>query len=142
MIKPRVAVLFAAVAALLPTAAAAAALPLVVNAPIVSPTIEFATQFDLKLHLPEGKGLARLLIDAGVNQDDAAGAARLAAGHMGAGSGGCDAKVSISRSSGSSGFRLVRVQLMTEADQTVLERRGAELTVASAQPSRKTPRLV
>ena len=48
-----------------------------VNAPAkaVAAPVKLAGQFQLKLHLPQGKGLARLLIDAGVAQDDAAAAA-------------------------------------------------------------------
>lgn len=114
------------------------------NAPAVagSPVPKLAVQWGLKLHLPEGKGLARLLIDAGVNQDDAAVAARLAAGHLGAGDGGCEATVSIERSAGSGSFSLVRVQLSTDARQTVIERRGNELTLASDTPTSNSLRLV
>jgi hypothetical protein len=113
------------------------------NAPAVagSPLPKLAVQFQLKLHLPEGKGLARLLIDAGVNQDDAATAAKLAAGHLGAGAGGCQAKVSVERSADGV-YSVVRVQLVTEARETVIERRGAELTIASDTPTSSAPRLV
>jgi hypothetical protein len=104
------------------------------------PPVRLAVQYDLKLRLPEGRGLARLLLDAGVDQGDAAAAARLAAGHLGNGSGGCEVKVSITRAG--NGFRLVRAMLMTEADQTVIEWRGAELAIASETAARKSPRLV
>ena len=99
-------------------------------------------QFQLRLRLPEGRGLARLLLDAGVSRDDAGAAARLAAGHLGAGAGGCTALVSIERSAGTTGFSLVRVQLVTDATQTVIERRGRDLVVASDTAARGTPRLV
>jgi|SRR6185369_57243 len=113
------------------------------NAPATSlPTPKFAAQFQLRLRLPEGRGLARLLLDAGVSQDDAGAAARLAAGHLGAGAGGCTALVSIERSAGTTGFSLVRVQLVTDATQTVIERRGRDLVVASDTAARETPRLV
>ena len=114
------------------------------NAPATSlPTPKFAAQFQLRLRLPEGRGLARLLLDAGVSRDDAGAAARLAAGHLGAGVGGCTALVSIERSAGTTtGFSLVRVQLVTDATQTVIERRGRDLVVASDTAARGTPRLV
>ena len=45
------------------------------NAPAsaLAPAPKLAVQFELKLRLPEGRGLARLLINAGVKSDDAAG---------------------------------------------------------------------
>lgn len=92
--------------------------------------------------MPEGHGLARLLLDAGVDRGDAAAAARLAAGHLGGGRGGCDVQVSISRAAGGAGFTLVRATLMTEAGQTVIERRGTELKIASEIAARKLPRLI
>ena len=104
--------------------------------------MKLAVQYDLKLRLPEGRGLARLLLDAGVDRDDAAAAARLAAGHMGDGAGGCDVQVSITKGAGAGGFKLVRATLMTNATRTVIERRGAELTIASESEARKSPRLV
>jgi hypothetical protein len=112
------------------------------NAPATSakPATKLALQYELKLSLPEGRGLARLLLDAGVDRDDAAAAARLAAGHLGDGSGGCEVKVFITKST--EGFRLVRALLMTDAAQTVIERRGAELAIASETAARKSPRLV
>jgi hypothetical protein len=107
-----------------------------------APQPKLATLFALKLRLPEGRGLARLLLDAGVNRDDAAAAARLAAGHLGDGLGGCDAKVEISRVMQGSGFRLERVELLTQAGQTVIERRQGELMIASQQDAGKNLRLV
>jgi hypothetical protein len=135
----------AAIGSLLaPCAAGAAEMPSFLNAPATAaaPAPKLAVQFELKLRLPEGRGLARLLLDAGVDRDDAAAAARLAAGHLGDGLGGCEAEVSISRSVEGGGFRLVRVMLMTQADQTVIERRGSGLAIASQAGARKTPRLV
>lgn len=113
------------------------------NAPAIagSPAPKLAVQFQLKLYLPEGKGLARLLLDAGVNQDDAAAAAKLAAGRLGAGQGGCEATVSIQRGADGGGFNLVRVQLSTDARQTVIERRGAQLTLTSDTPTSHSLRL-
>ena len=95
---------------------------------------KLAGQFQLKIQLFEGRGLARALLDAGVDQKDAAAAARVAAGHLGAGEGGCSATISIERSPGG-GFSLVRVQISTAARQTVIERRGSELTIASDSPT-------
>ena len=114
------------------------------NAPAnaAAPAVKLAVQYDLKLRLPEGRGLARMLLDAGVDREDAASAARLAAGHLGDGSGGCDVQVSITRAAGTGDFKLVRATLMTNASRTVIERRGAELTIASESATRKSPRLV
>lgn len=136
--------LLVALLALSPAAGAAAELPRAAIAPINSAApFELAVQYELKVHLPEGRGLARSLLDVGVDSNDAALAARLAAGHMGAGSGGCEVKVSISRASQGSSFRVVRVLLLTAAGQTVIERRGGDLTIASeAAASLKNPRLV
>lgn len=136
--------LLAALLAFAPVASAAAELPRVAIAPLVSSApFELAVQYELKVHLPEGQGLARSLLDVGVDRDDAAMAARLAAGHMGAGSGGCDVKVSIARASGGNSLRLVRVMLLTASGQTVIERRAGDLTIASeGAVSRKNPRLV
>lgn len=127
-----------------PSIAGAAEDAVFLNAPAAasSPSPKLAAQFQLKFNLPEGQGLARLLLDAGVNQDDAAKAARLAAGHMGAGVGGCSATVSIERSTGATAFDLVRVLLSSAAEQTVIERRGTELAIASATPASKSPRFV
>lgn len=113
------------------------------NAPATAaaPAVKLAVQYDLKLKLPEGRGLARLLLDAGVDRDDAAAAARVAAGHLGDGTGGCDVQVSITRAS-TGGYKLIRATLMTNASRTVIERRGAELTIASESATRKFPRLV
>lgn len=114
------------------------------NAPAAAgaPVPKLAAQFHLKLHLPEGKGLARLLLDAGVNPEDAAAAAKLAAGHLGAGAGGCEATVSIERGANGGTFSLVRVQLSTDTRQAVIERHGAELTLASDTPTSRSLRLV
>lgn len=105
------------------------------------PAAKNAAQFQLKISLPEGRGLARALLDAGVNQHDAGTAARLAAGHLGMGEGGCFATISIERNP-SGGFSLMRVQLSTQARQTVIERRGSELTVAADNPTSRSPALV
>ena len=107
-----------------------------------APAVKLAVEYDLKLRLPGGRGLARLLLDAGVDRDDAAAAARLAAGHLGDGSGGCDVQVSVTRAVADGGFKLVRATLTTDCARTVIERRGAELTIASESAARKTLRLV
>lgn len=120
-----------------PASARTAERAIFLNAPATQavPSVKFAVQFELNLRLPEGKGLARMLLDAGVDREDAAAAARLAAGHLGDGQGGCNARVSIQGAPGGAGFRLVRVQLLTQADRMVIERRGSELTVASQAPA-------
>jgi hypothetical protein len=127
-----------------PSAAGAAEHAIFLNAPAIggSPAPKLAVQFQLKLRLPEGRGLARMLLDAGVNQDDAAAAARLAAGHLGAGSGGCQAMVSVERNAQGGASSLVRVQLITDTRLTVIERRGTELTIASDTPTSGALRLV
>jgi len=132
------------VASFASTSAVAAEHAVFLNAPASSatPSARFAAQFELRLRLPQGQGIARQLIDAGVSQDDAAAAAKLAAGHMGAGSGGCTAKVSIEQTSGAKGFSLIRVQLTTASSQTVIERRGGALTIASDAPTTNSPNLV
>lgn len=108
---------------------------IILNAPAkVAPSVKLAVQFDLNVRLPDGKGLARALLDAGVDREDAAMAARLAAGHLGDAQGGCQAKVSIQGAPSGAGFRLVRVQLSSQTDRMVIERRGSELTVASQSP--------
>jgi hypothetical protein len=127
----------------LPGTANAAEHAIFMNAPAVAglPVPKLAVQFQLKVRLPEGRGLARLLLDAGVNQGDAAAAARLAAGHLGAESGGCQARVSVERSA-EGALSVVRVQLITDTRETVIERRGAELTISSDIATRSAPRLV
>ena len=113
-------------------ASAAGPLPfLVAPASSAAPAPEQAALYELKLRLAEGRGLARLLLDAGVNRDDAAAAARLAAGNLGSGLGGCTAKVEISRDVEGTAFRLERVTLLTQAGATIIERRQGKLTIAS-----------
>lgn len=103
--------------------------------------VKYAGQFELKLRLPEGHGLARLLIDAGVAQDDAAAVARLAAGRMGDGETGCFAIVSVERAA-RGGLNVVRVMLTTDEQRTIIERRGTELAIASETAIAKRPRLI
>lgn len=127
-----------------PGLAAADELPPLLHTPSakVPPQPKLAVLFALDLRLPEGRGLARLLLDAGVDKDDASAAARLAAGHLGDGLGGCRAKVEVSRSLEGDGFRLERVVLLTKAGQTTIERRLGELTIASEKGAGKILRLV
>jgi hypothetical protein len=127
-----------------PSAASAAEPANFLNAPAIGGSLapKLAVQFQLKLRLPEGRGLARVLLDAGVSQDDAAAAARLAAGHLGAGSGGCQAMVSVERNAQGGASSVVRVQLMTDTRLTVIERRGTELTIASDTPTSGALRFV
>lgn len=101
-----------------------------------------AVLYSLKLRLPAGQGLARMLIQAGVSQSDAAAAARLAAGHLGAENGGCDAKIEISRALEEDSYRLERAVLLTASDQTVIERRAGELIIASRQTKTVTARII
>ena len=115
---------------------------LVAPAVKMPPQTKTAVLYALKLRLPEGRGLARLLMQAGVDRTDAAAVAKLAAGHLGDGSGGCDANVEISQDAAAGGFRLERVELLTQAGQTTIERRHGELTIASQQSAGKYARLV
>jgi hypothetical protein len=101
-----------------------------------------AVLYALKLRLPERRGLARMLIQAGVSATDAAAAAKLAAGHLGDGQGGCDAKIEISGALAQGGYRLQRAVLLTSSGQIVIERRAGELTIASQQPTTTALRLV
>lgn len=129
--------------ALLPAATYAAESAHFMNTPATGTPLSpnLAVQFDLKMHLPQGKGLARQLLDAGVNRDDAAAAARLAAGHLGDGTGGCDVKVSISRNMEAKNFTLERALITSPTAQTVIERRNGELTIASTSPAQIFPKL-
>ncbi|MBW0007518.1 MAG: hypothetical protein JO335_07370 [Sphingomonas sp.] len=111
-------------------------------APVAAQPPKLAAQFELKLVIHQGKGLARQLLDAGVDQADAADTARLAAGHLGDGTEDCFAKVSVVRVSANSSLSLVRVMLTTDSDQTVLERRDGQLAIASQVAMRKSPRLI
>jgi hypothetical protein len=119
--------------ALAPSAALAqqmpGAQPAVVTRALPAPRL--ATIFELKLQLPEGRGLARLLLDAGIASDDAAEAARLAVGHLGDGSGGSEAKVEISRPLDAKGLRLERLVLSSADGTTTIERRGDRLALTS-----------
>jgi hypothetical protein len=132
-----------AAAAAIGSPASAAETAIFLNAPASagSPPVKFAGQFELKLRLPTGRGLARLLIDAGVTQDDAAAAAKLAAGRMGDGKNGCFATVSVERAAGGE-LGVVRIMLTTDEQRTIIERRGADLAIASESAIAKQPRLV
>lgn len=88
-----------------------------------------AGQFQLRLRLADGR-LARALLDLGVRQEDAAAAAKLAAGHLGTESGGCDALVSIERNPDGT-YSLMRMQLATDTRRAVIEWRGTDLVLAS-----------
>jgi hypothetical protein len=103
---------------------------------------ELAVQFELKIRLQDGRGLARSLLDLGVQSNDAAVAARLGAGHMGDGAGGCEATVSLSRAAAASGYRLVRIRLSTQSGETVIERRSGELAIASQAAANRSLRLI
>ena len=97
----------------------------------------FAGQFQLRLQLADGR-LARALLDVGVKQEDAAAAAKLAAGHLGMGAGGCQAFVSIERNPDGV-YSMMRVQLTTESRRAVIEWRGSELVLASDTEIGKSP---
>jgi len=98
---------------------------------------KFAGQFQLRLQLADGR-LARALLDVGVKQEDAAAAAKLAAGHLGMDAGGCQALVSIERNPDGA-YSLMRVQLTTDSRRAVIEWRGSELVLASDTEIGKSP---
>lgn len=98
---------------------------------------KFAGQFQLRLQLADGR-LARALLDVGVKEEDAAAAAKLAAGHLGMGAGGCQALVSIERNPNGA-YSLMRVQLTTDSRRAVIEWRGSELVFASDTEIGKSP---
>ncbi|MEO7277909.1 MAG: hypothetical protein ABIW33_07800 [Sphingomicrobium sp.] len=118
--------------AVVPSAANAAPIPFLL-APSSNTAVgaQSAAVFDVKLRLAAGGGLARLLLDNGVSKDDAAMAARLAAGHLGEQAAGCSALVSIARSVGTDALRVERIILTTDTAQTVIERRSGELSLTS-----------
>jgi hypothetical protein len=99
---------------------------------VAPPAPQLALMFVLKLRLPEGRGLAAQLLQAGVDENDAATSARIAAGHLGDGEGGCNAKIEISRPVGATHFRLERIELTTDDRRTIIERRQGQLSLASA----------
>src|SRR5437868_1534019 len=92
-----------------------------------SPTPRQATIFEIKFRLPEGQGIAALLVDAGIGSADATEAAKLAAGRC-TGLGGCAATVAISRQL-ASGLRVERLVLVGQSGQTVIERRNGRLAL-------------
>ena len=114
------------------------------NAPATrsAPAVESAVQYELELRLRGSSGFAQALLDAGIDGDDVANAARLASDRLGDDGSRCDVKVSISKTIGQDRLGLVRVALSSEAGQIVIERRGDELVVASQAAARKFPRLV
>lgn len=117
--------------------ATAAEAPPFVRAPTVStdsPLI-LAAMFHTTIQLPEGRGIAKALMELGVTAGDAAEAARLAASHLGEGQGGCTAKIEISRAdNGQESLR--RLVLSTAGDQTIIERRGEKLSLVPASAIR------
>jgi len=102
--------------------------PAVVTTALPAPRL--ATLFEVKARLAEGRGLTRMLLDTGVAKDDAAEAAKLAAGHCDD-LGGCGATVSISRQL-DAGLRIERLVLVSAVGQTVIERRDDRLALNPA----------
>lgn len=101
--------------------------PAVVTTALPAPRL--ATMFEVKARLSEGRGLPRMLLDIGVAKDDAAEAAKLAAGHCELG--GCSAIASISRQLDAT-LRVERLVLVSAAGQTVIERRDGRLALNPA----------
>lgn len=108
-----------------------------------APVAQMAVQYELKLALAAGGDFAAMLRDAGVDKGDASAAEKLAVVDLAERNVGCIAKVSVTRTARADDFRLVRVLLMmADGRQMVIERRGAELAIASKTPPRKSPRLI
>jgi hypothetical protein len=118
-----------AIGSAVPGAAAGPVPQLLAPAAPKSPAPVLANLFEVKFRLPAGRGLARYLLEIGVDQKDAAEAARLAAGHLGDGAGGCVAKVAISRPLTGASLTVERVTLVTQSDRTVIDRRDGALVV-------------
>ena len=133
----------AAIASLCVTGAAEAAEHATfLNAPAPEgpPAAKSAAQFQLRIRLADGR-LVRALLDVGVRQGDAAAAAKLATGHLGTESSGCEAVVSIERNPDGT-YSLMRVQLSTDTRRAVIEWRGTDLVLASDTPISQSPPLV
>lgn len=138
--SPTAIIVFAVIASTNVTSAAGAAEHATfLNGPALAgpPGAKFAGEFQLRLQLADGR-LARALLDVGVKQEDAAAAAKLAAGHLGTGAGGCLALVSIERNPDGA-YSLMRVQLTTDSRRAVIEWRGSELVLASDTEIGNTP---
>lgn len=125
-----------------PGATSAADLPPPIPVPVTQPPplSRLAGVFELQLRLPEGRGLAKALLQMGVDREDAAMAARLAAGHLGDGLGGCQVKVAISRPIEGRGYRLEGLVLTTQAERTSIMRRGGSLELIPAAKGPATRR--
>ena len=107
------------------------------------PAARLALQYELKLAIPAGSDFAATLRDTGIADGDASAAERLAVADLAEGNGGCFAKLSVTKAVEGEDFRLVRVLLiMADGRQTIIERRGQELAIASKTPARKTVRLI
>jgi hypothetical protein len=108
-----------------------------------APALQMAVQYELKLALAPGSDFAAMLRDAGVDNGDASAAEKLAVVDLAEGNVGCNAKISVTRTARVGDFRLVRVLLMmADGRQMVIERRGADLAIASKTPPRKSLRLI
>lgn len=105
------------------------------------PGPKLAGLFELKLQLPQGHGLADLLLHARVDADDVVAADRLAQGHE---TGVSAAKVTLSRNVKAGEFTLERLVLTgTDGEQTVIERRLGQLAINPlASTPAKTSRLI
>lgn len=114
------------------------------NAPAsaTAPAAASAVQYELELRLHGSSGFTQALLEAGIDRVDVANASRLASDQLSHDSSRCDVKISISKTIGRDAFSLVRVMLTSEAGQIVIERRGADLVLASKAAARKFPRLV
>ena len=113
-----------------------------IPATAAAPAVTSAVQYDLTLRL-EARDLADAMLDAGIVKSDATTAAQLAHADLADDDDGrWEVKISISKTVAGGAFNLVRLRLASEAGQTVIERRGEKLIIASHYAARKPPRLV
>ena len=108
-----------------------------------APAARLAVQYELKLAVLAGGDFAAALRNSGIDDRDATAADRLAVEDWAEGESGCYAELSVTKAVEGDGLRLVRVLLiMADGRQTVIERRGDELAIASKTPARKSLRLI
>ena len=118
--------------------------PPFVTAPAASQPapVSLAVSYELEFRLTSDMTIAELLLQTGVNPDDATAADKLSAGHDG-GSSGCFVRIAITKPLGATEYRLQRLTLITASIQTVMERRSGALAISSSgNPDKRLHTLV
>lgn len=92
--------------------------------------VSLAVSYELKFRLTPDMTIAELLLQTGVNAEDATAADKLSAGHDG-GSTGCFVRIAITKPLGATEYRLQRLTLITASSQTVMERRSGAVAISS-----------